>query len=158
MACMFEKKRSKIRIAEWCQYATIGRKRCQRWNVPCYTLVCKSQQQVWKRFWPKERIFISHVLRCEQTLWSDNAAKVPRRWFNYLRWINKWINYLSRFNEEFINNYYENKGKKYILEVDVKYPKELHDLPSDLPFLPEIIKIDKCETLHVTCMTRKIMS
>ena len=67
----------------------------------------------------------------------------------------KWINYLSRFNEEFINNYYENKGKKYILEVDVKYPKELHDLPSDLPFLPEIIKIDKCETLHVTCMTRK---
>ena len=40
-------------------------------------------------------------------------------------------------NEEFIKNYDENDIKGYILEVDVKYPKRLHELHSDLPFLSE---------------------
>ena len=40
-------------------------------------------------------------------------------------------------NEEFIKNCNENDKKGYILEVDVKYPKKLHDLHSDLPFLSE---------------------
>ena len=40
-------------------------------------------------------------------------------------------------NEEFIKNYDENNDKGYILEVDVKYPKILHELHSDLPFLSE---------------------
>ena len=35
----------------------------------------------------------------------------------------------------------------YILEVDVKYPKRLYNLPCDLPFLPERIKTDKCNKL-----------
>ena len=43
----------------------------------------------------------------------------------------------NKINEEFIKNYNENDKKGYILEVDVKYPKKLHDLHSDLPFLPE---------------------
>ena len=34
--------------------------------------------------------------------------------------------------------------KKVILEVDVKYPRKLHDLHSDLPFLPKRMKIDSC--------------
>ena len=33
--------------------------------------------------------------------------------------------------------------KGYIYEVNVEYPKHLHDLHSDLPFLPERIKINK---------------
>ena len=33
-------------------------------------------------------------------------------------------------NEEFIKNYNENDKKGYILEVDIKYPKKLHDLQS----------------------------
>ena len=37
--------------------------------------------------------------------------------------------------------------KGYILEEDVEYPKNLHDLHSDLPFLPERMKIDKCSKL-----------
>ena len=48
----------------------------------------------------------------------------------------KWINDVSEINEEFIKNYDENNDKGYILEVDVKYPRKLHDLHSDLPFLP----------------------
>ena len=51
----------------------------------------------------------------------------------------------SKINEDFIKNNYENSKKGYILEVDVKYPKKLHGLHSDLPFLPKRIKIDKCK-------------
>ena len=49
----------------------------------------------------------------------------------------KWIEDTSKINEEFIKNYDENNDKGYILEVDVKYPKRLHKLHSDLPFLPK---------------------
>ena len=51
----------------------------------------------------------------------------------------KWVEDTSRINEEFIKNYNENNKKGYILEVDVKYPKNLHDSHSDLPFLPRKI-------------------
>ena len=59
----------------------------------------------------------------------------------------KWVEDVSRINEEFIKNYNENSSKGYILEVDVKYPKKLHDLHSDLPFLPKRKQIDKCKKL-----------
>ena len=59
----------------------------------------------------------------------------------------KWIEVASKINEKFIKNYYENSKKGYILEVDIKYPKELHDIHSDLPFLPKKMKIDKCNKL-----------
>ena len=38
---------------------------------------------------------------------------------------------LSKFNDSFIKNYDENSDKVYILEVDVKYPKNLRMLHSD---------------------------
>ena len=31
--------------------------------------------------------------------------------------------------------------------LDVKYARKLHDLHSDLPFLPKRMKIDKCKKL-----------
>ena len=59
----------------------------------------------------------------------------------------KWINDVTRIDEQFIKNYNEHNDKGYIPEVDVKYPKKLHDLHSDLPFLPERMKINKCKKL-----------
>ena len=42
-----------------------------------------------------------------------------------------WIKDLSKIDEDFIRNYDKDSDKGYILEVDVKYPKTLHDLHSD---------------------------
>ena len=67
----------------------------------------------------------------------------------------KWVEDTSIINEEFIKNYNENSFKGYILEVDVKYPKKLHDLHSDLPFLPKKMKIDKCEKLVCNLRNKK---
>ena len=54
---------------------------------------------------------------------------------------------MLKFNEEFLKNYDEDSDKGYILEIDVEYPKNLHDLHSDLPFLNERMKINKCSKL-----------
>ena len=67
----------------------------------------------------------------------------------------KWVKDTSRINEEFIKNYNENSKKGYILEVDVKYPKKLHDSHSDLPFLPRRMKIDKCKKLVCNLHNKK---
>ena len=45
-----------------------------------------------------------------------------------------------------------------MLEVDVRYPKRLHELHSDLPFLSEGIKIDKCNKLVRNVFNKKNMS
>ena len=63
---------------------------------------------------------------------------------------------MSKFNKEFIKNYDEDSDKGYILEVDVKYPKNLHGLHRDLPFLPERMKIGKCKKLVCNLYNKKI--
>ena len=76
------------------------------------------------------------------------SQKLPKNNF-------KWVEDTSIINEEFIKNRNENSYKGYILEVDVKYPKELHDLHSDLPFLPKKMKIDKFKKLVCNLRNKK---
>ena len=59
----------------------------------------------------------------------------------------KWVDDLSIFTEDFIKNNDKNNDIGYNLEVDVEYPRNLHKLHSDLPFLPERMKIGKCTKL-----------
>ena len=54
---------------------------------------------------------------------------------------------LSKSDERFIKNYYEESNKGCFLEVDVEYPENLFSLHSDLPFLPETSKIKYCNKL-----------
>ena len=67
----------------------------------------------------------------------------------------KWVNDISKINEEFITNYDKNNDKGYIFEVDVKYPKKLHDIHSDLPYLPKRMKTDKCKKLVCNLHNKK---
>ena len=59
----------------------------------------------------------------------------------------KWADNLSIFTKDFIKNYDEEDDTGYLFVVDVEYPKNLHKLHSDLPFLPERMKINKCDKL-----------
>ena len=68
-----------------------------------------------------------------------------------------WVKDLSKIDEDFIKNYDEDSDKGYILEVDVKYLQSLHDLHSDLPYLPERMKIDKCNKLVCNLYDKKTM-
>ena len=58
-----------------------------------------------------------------------------------------WIKNTSQFNEDFIKSYDNKKDKGYFLEVDVQYLEKLIELRNDLPFLPEMMKIQKFEML-----------
>ena len=66
-----------------------------------------------------------------------------------------WIENTSEIDEDFIKNYDKNSDKGYILDIDVEYPKNLHDLHSDLPFLPERMKTDKCKKLVCNLYDKK---
>ena len=52
----------------------------------------------------------------------------------------KWENNMSKFNEKFLKNYDENSNIGHIHKADVEYPKRLHNLHNELPFLPERMK------------------
>ena len=78
------------------------------------------------------------------------SQKLP---VNNFKWIKKYD--LSKFDENFIKNYNENSDTGYIIEVDVEYPKNLHELHSDLPFLPERMKINKCSKLVCNVYNKK---
>ena len=69
----------------------------------------------------------------------------------------KWIEKddILKFNEDFIRNYNKNSDKGYLLEVDIEYPKNLHTLHSDLPFLPERVTINKCTKLVCTVQDKE---
>lgn len=45
--------------------------------------------------------------------------------------------------------------KGYILEADAKYPKEVHEPQSDLPFLPKRLKIEMREKLGCKLCVKK---
>ena len=66
----------------------------------------------------------------------------------------KWLD-SNKINEDFIKNYNENNDKGYILEVDVKYLKRLHELHSDLPFLSERMEVNKCNKLVCNLFNKK---
>ena len=49
----------------------------------------------------------------------------------------KWVTKLDKFNEDSIKNYNENSNVGYFFDVDVEYPRNLHEMHGDLAFLPD---------------------
>ena len=71
----------------------------------------------------------------------------------------KWVRNMSKIEEDFIKIYdYDEDGDiGYFLEVDIEYPRELHDLHSDLPFLAERMKLINATNLYAICTIKITM-
>ena len=54
---------------------------------------------------------------------------------------------MLNFNEDFIKYHDKDSDKGYILEVDVKYSTRFYNIYCVLPFLPERMKLNKCNKL-----------
>ena len=89
---------------------------------------------------------------------SDFAPDKPTRYLQYLDgnnlygwgnvstityWRFKWVS----IKPSKISQLAKRKSKGYLLEVDVRYPRELHDSHNDLPFMCERMKINGVEKL-----------
>ena len=68
------------------------------------------------------------------------TEKMPVRGF-------RWMDDISKMDEDFVKGYNKNDIKGYILKVDVDYPNKLQNLHSDLPFLPERMVINNTKNL-----------
>ena len=53
------------------------------------------------------------------------------------------VNKFEWIEEKNIKNYNEEHDERCFFEVDVQYPKKLHELHNNLPFLPEKKKIEE---------------
>ena len=95
----------------------------------------------------KESLYFVHLDVNNLYEWAM-SQKLPVNGF-------KWKANISMFDEEFIRNYDEESNKGYILKVVINYPKNLHDLHSYLPSLPERMKINKCNKLLCNLYDKK---
>ena len=89
----------------------------------------------------KESSYIQY-LDANNLYGASMSKKLPIKGF-------KWFDDIERIDEEFIKEYNEISDKGYVIEADVDYPQELHDLHSDMPFLPEMMLIN--ETKKLVC-------
>ena len=59
----------------------------------------------------------------------------------------RWMEDISKIDEDFVKVYNKNDNIGYILDVDVDYPSKLQNLHGDLPFLPERMVINNTKKL-----------
>ena len=109
----------------------------------------KANNKYMKNYKDKEESFLQYLDDKNLCGWAM-SQKLPVSSF-------KWKKNISKFTKEFIKNYDEDSNKGYILEVDVKYPKNLHGFHEDLPFLPERMKMTKCKKLVCNLYDKKTM-
>ena len=96
---------------------------------------CKANNKYLSDYDPKENnTYISYLDANNLYGWAM-SKKLPIDNF-------KWIESLT---EDFIMNYKDDSDVGYTLEVDLHYPKELHNLHNDYPLAPEKIKLGQCE-------------
>ena len=122
-------------------------------GVICHSIdrYAKANNKYMKNYNNNEESSYIQYLDANNLYGSAMSKKLP---VNGFRWLDS--NEINEINEEFIKNYNENNNKGYIFEVDVRYPKRLHDLHGDLPpFLPERIEINKCKKFICNLSNKK---
>ena len=62
----------------------------------------------------------------------------------------KWVKNIDKIKQKLMN-IKSNSSTGYVLEVDLEYPQELHDIHNDYPLAPEKISIPK-EWLSNYCL------
>ena len=95
----------------------------------------------------KESSYIQY-LDADNLYGAAMSKKLPIKGF-------KWLDDIERIDEEFIKEYNEISDKGYVIEAHVNYPQELHDLHSDMPFLPERMVINKTKKLVCNLHNKK---
>ena len=83
----------------------------------------KANNKYMKNYNNNEELLYIQYLDANNLYGWAMSKKLP---VNGFRWLDS--DKINEINEEFIKNYNENDNKGYILEVDVKYPKRLHQL------------------------------
>ena len=114
----------------------------------CNTLICKSNNKYMKDYNKDEEESFLQYNDANNLYGFAISEPLPVDGF-------EWMKDLSKVDENFIKKYDENSDKGYILELNVEYLKNLHDLHSALPFLPERMKIDKCKKLVCNLYDKK---
>ena len=109
---------------------------------------CKSNNKYMKNYDENEESSFLEYLYVNNLYGGAMSEPLPVNGFD-------WMEDLSKIDEDFIKSYDKDNDKGYILEVVLEYPKNLHDLHSDLPFLPERMKIDKCNKLVCNLYDKK---
>ena len=67
----------------------------------------------------------------------------------------EWVDDISEIDKNFVKNYDEDSNVGYVIKADIKYPKELHNEHSHLPFLRERMKFNKCKKLVCNLYDKK---
>ena len=117
----------------------------------CHSLhrYAKANKKNMKNYNNDEESSYSQYLDANNLYGWAMSKKLP---VNGFKWTDR-----DEVNEKFIKSYNENDNKGCILEVDVRYPKRLHELHSDLPFLSERMKNDKCNKLCVIYLIKNML-
>ena len=67
----------------------------------------------------------------------------------------EWIEDISKIDADFIKKYDEDSNVGYFIKAGIEYPKELQNKHSDLPFLPERMKVNKYKKLVCNLYDKK---
>ena len=100
----------------------------------------KTNNKYMKDYDKKKKPAYIQYLDANNLYGKEMTEKLPVRGF-------KWVNDISKIDEDFVKDYNKNDNKGYILEVDVDYPNKLQNIHSDLPFLHERIVINNTKKL-----------
>ena len=104
------------------------------------------------KFYPKEESIFLQYLDANNLYGWAMSQLLPTRGFE---WVDEY--HVSKLMPDETGRLTKDYGKGYLLEVDVKFPKELHDLHNDLPFMCEKMKIRVVEKLVPNLNERRNM-